>query len=369
MSAGGVNYGPLDRFKRAAQQAAAATDGNLGWLQGWNEVAASRGESAFLIEAPDFYLAHVQEGLGTKNLVADAVHVPGGKTYYDAIAQDTVAMIINDVITAGALPISLAMHLAVAESDWFNDEPLWQSLLDGWRKASTLAGCVWGGGETPQLKGVIVPGTCELSGSSIGIVQPKSRLLREEKIEHGDDIYLFNSNGIHANGLTNVRHLTNCLVDGYRTVLGDGRTFGEHLLDPTRIYVDVLRDCFEAGIDVHYAVNVTGHGWRKLMRPVRSLTYVIDRIPVPPSVLQFIRQQARMSDEEAYATYNMGAGFALYVARVDRPKMAALLRRRSGHLAWLTDGFRAGEVLEDGQKRVVIRPVRVTYEEDSLEIR
>jgi phosphoribosylformylglycinamidine cyclo-ligase len=108
----GVDYGALDPFKRQAQLAGVATAGTLGRL-GVSELAMSRGESAYLVETPDSFIAHVEEGLGTKNLVADAMYrlVPG-RSYYDHLAQDTVAMIVNDMVTLGALPIAVAMHLA-----------------------------------------------------------------------------------------------------------------------------------------------------------------------------------------------------------------------------------------------------------------
>ena len=149
----GVDYGALDPFKRRAQLAGRSTADVIRRL-GVSEVEMSRGESAYLIETPESYLAHVEEGLGTKNLVADAMYrlVPA-RSYYDHIAQDTVAMIVNDMVTLGALPLAVAMHLGVGSSDWFNDERRTGDLVDGWRKACQLARCAWGGGETPTLSG------------------------------------------------------------------------------------------------------------------------------------------------------------------------------------------------------------------------
>ena len=131
-AASGVDYSALDPFKRMAQQAARETAGNIARF-GLQEVGMSRGESVYLIEGPDSYLAHVEEGLGTKNLVADAMRQLTGRSYYAAIAQDTVAMIVNDMITLGALPISVAMHLAVGDSNWFEDGRRSQDLINGWK--------------------------------------------------------------------------------------------------------------------------------------------------------------------------------------------------------------------------------------------
>src|SRR5215218_891888 len=125
----GVHYGPLDAFKRACQQAAAATTPALA-LHGFSEPAKVRGESAYLIETPDGYLAHVEEGLGTKNLVADAMFKLTGRSFYRNIGIDTVATMVNDLVTSGALPISIAMHAAVGDSDWFKNEQLAQDLAE-----------------------------------------------------------------------------------------------------------------------------------------------------------------------------------------------------------------------------------------------
>jgi len=109
----GVDYGPLDAFKRACQREAATTVAALAAHQ-LSEPKDVRGESAYLIESADEFLAHVEEGLGTKNLVADAMLEKTGKSFYANIGIDTVATIVNDLVTCGALPISVAMHAAVS---------------------------------------------------------------------------------------------------------------------------------------------------------------------------------------------------------------------------------------------------------------
>jgi phosphoribosylformylglycinamidine cyclo-ligase len=158
----GVDYDVLDVFKRLAQEAGRRTNKNIHLLD-FKPMEWSRGESAFLIRLGRAYLAHVQEGLGTKNLVADAMYTLTKKkrSYYDLIAQDTAAMIINDIITVGAWPLSLAMHLSVGDSNWLTDELRYRDLLQGWETACHLSGCVAGPGETPTLKDIVNPLTCE----------------------------------------------------------------------------------------------------------------------------------------------------------------------------------------------------------------
>jgi phosphoribosylformylglycinamidine cyclo-ligase len=356
----GVNYDALDPFKRAATAAAAATAKNIKRL-GLAELPASRGESAYLIDAGDHYLAHVEEGLGTKNLVADATQQVTGKSYYDAIAQDTVACTVNDMITLGALPVSVSMHLGTPSGDWFADEARAQGLIAGWRRACDLARCVWGGGETPGLAGVLQPGTVFLSCSSLGIIKPKARLI-SSNIADGDAIVMFASSGIHANGVSLARKIAGAA--GYDAKLSDGRLLGEALLAPTPIYVPVIEDIQEAGIDIHYAVNITGHGWRKLMRAVEPFVYTINNIPDPQPEFKFMQENGPVSDEEAYGNWNMGAGFAVYVKQADVDKIVQISHLHN-ILAW-----NAGKITKDGEnKRVVIAPKNLTYEGSTLSVR
>jgi len=359
----GVNYDAMDPFKRAAQLAARETAKNIRHLADgeFREVEASRGDSVYLIEAAKSYFAHVEEGLGTKNLVADAMYRLTGKTYYDQVAQCTVAMIVGDMSVCGAHPLSVAMHLAVGSSDWFDDEARSADLIAGWKRACDLARCTWGGGETPTLRDVVVPGTVVLSGSAVGIVKPKECLIKGN-IEHGDAIVIIESSGIHANGLTLARKIKEGLPEGYLTKISDGRTYGETLLDPTHIYVGVVQDSLDAGVDIHYAVNITGHGWRKFMRATQPFTYVIETLPTRLPIFDFIQKHGPVDDTEAYGNLNMGSGFALYVPEAQVP-LAVEAAQRNGQRAFL-----AGHI-EDGDKKVVITPKDIEFTADTLSVR
>jgi len=358
----GVDYEAMDPFKRLAQRAGRETAKNILRL-GFSEVEVSRGESAYLVDAGDHYVAHVEEGLGTKNLVADAMYRLTGESYYDRIAQCTVAMIVNDMITLGALPLSVAMHLAVGASSWFGDENRCKDLIDGWKKACHLARCTWGGGETPTLKGIVDPDAAVLSGSAVGVLKPKSHLINSANIQNGDAIVIIGSSGIHANGLTLAREIAGKLPKGYLTELSDGRLYGEALLDPTTIYVSLIEDCLNEGVDIHYAVNITGHGWRKLMRAAQPFAYLIDHIPVPHPVFSFIQEHGPVHDKEAYANLNMGAGFALYVRESDVRKVLTL-----AHFLGMSS-LRAGTIESSKVKRVIVHPLRLEYLGSTLGVR
>lgn len=361
----GVDYGPMDLFKRQAQQAGRETAANISRLNSGEfvEFEPSRGESAYLIEAAKSYFAHVEEGLGTKSLVADAMYALTGRTFYEFIAQDTVAMIVNDMITVGALPLSVAMHLASGDSDWFKDDKRCEDLIRGWKAACDMAGCVWGCGETPTLKGIVLPGTVVLSGSAIGLVKPKERLITADNIQHGDAIVLIESSGIHANGLTLAREIAKKLPDGYLTLLDDGRTYGETLLDPTHIYVRLIENCLNRGISIHYAVNITGHGWRKLMRAKQAFAYVIEQLPRQLPIFDFLQQHGPVDDKEAFGNLNMHAGFGLYVAESDVTRVQEI----ANDLVFTA--VHAGHIERSSEKRVIIRPKNLEYAGTTLGVR
>ena len=217
-SKSGVNYDYLDPVKRLGQKLGHETAANLKNTL-WKELGESRGESAYIIEDKDKYYATVIEGLGTKNLVADEMRKVTGKTYYDAIAYDTVAATVNDLITVGARPLSVMAYWAAGESEWWKDEERLKDLAKGWKKACDDADCTWGGGETPSMTDIVYPKTINLVGSGFGIIKPKERLILGDNIKHGDCILFLASNGIHANGLSLARKIAGKLKNGYKEEL------------------------------------------------------------------------------------------------------------------------------------------------------
>lgn len=357
----GVDYDRIDPLKVLAQRAARTTGANLDGA-GPREVAASRGESAYVVDIGDAYLASITECLGTKALVADAVREASGRTWYDHIAQDTIATAVNDIVTVGARPLSIHAYWAAGSSDWFDDVERMNDLVEGWKAACDVLGVAWGGGETPCLAGVVEEGAIDLAASCVGIIRPKSRLTLGEDLHAGDAIILLESSGIHANGLTLARKLAERLPEGFGTPLPGGRTYGEALLDPTALYPPVTEAVFEAGVDLRYIANITGHGWRKIMRHPGRFTYRITEVPPVPEVLKFMVDETRQTAEEAYGSLNMGAGFALFV-RPDEGDAAVACAEAKGVRAWV-----AG-VVEDGPRQVVIDPPGVTLAGESLALR
>src|SRR5687767_10401055 len=361
--ASGVRYDQLDAFKRACQKAAKTTAGLLKG-HGYQEPATTRGESAYLMEAEDHFLAHVEEGLGTKNLVADAVYAATGKTFYREIAIDTVATIVNDLITCGALPISVAMHAAVGDSGWFADNTRTTALVDGFAEGCRLAGAVWGGGETPTLGGVVEPEAIVLAGSAIGKISPKELRIVGD-VRDGDAIIFFASSGVQTNGLSLCRRLATQRPQEYQTPIGHGdpRTFGEALLAPSVIYVAFVRECQRRGLKLNYVAHVTGHGWRKLMRLEEPFVYEITNPRAAPALFQFLEKSGPIERREMYATFNQGVGFAAYVA----PELAdqtLAVAKAAGYDAW-----RAGTVKKQGARKAVTLPsLGLVYEGHTLQV-
>ena len=357
----GVDYELIDPLKVAAQRAAAATAGHL-HAHGFSEVHDSRGESAYVVDVGPFYLATIVECLGSKALVADEMSRLTGRSHYDAIAQDTLAMAINDLITVGATPLVVQAYWAAGGSDWFGDAQRAQALVQGWRRACDSCQVAWGGGETPALAGIVEAGRIDLAASCTGLVNPKQRLSLGDKLGPGDAIVLLASSGIHANGLSLARRLVERLPQGYLTPVQPGLSYGEALLAPTVLYSPVTEALYRAGIDTHYASNITGHGWRKLLRHPKPLRYRVHTLPEVPAVLSFIQRHAQQDDREAYGTFNMGAGFALFVPS-DQAQRCVAIAAEQGVAATV-----AG-VVESGDKELLIEPLGLRFAADELQLR
>jgi phosphoribosylformylglycinamidine cyclo-ligase len=360
--ASGVRYELIDPLKVQAQQAAAATAHHLA-AHGASEVSASRGESAYVVDVGPFYLASIVECLGSKALVADEMQELTGRSFYAAIAQDTIAMAVNDLITVGATPLMVQAYWAAGGSEWFADTQRAQALVEGWKAACDACHVAWGGGETPALAGIVEPGRIDLAASCTGVVQPKSRLTLGDRLGAGDAIVLLGSSGIHANGLSLARKLIERLPQGYLTPVPDThQNYGEALLAPTVLYANVTEALHRAGVTPHYCANITGHGWRKLLRHPAQLAYRIHTLPAVPPVLRFIQMQAQMDDREAYGTLNMGAGFALFVAAEDAASCVEVAQAQG------VSALLAG-VVEAGPKRLRIEPLGLEFDGGELQLR
>ena len=154
-----VNYDFADPAKVLAQKQGKATAKNLPF--NFEEVAGTRGESAYVFDMGNMYGAMVQEGLGTKSLIAQAIYKKTGDNYFAAIAKDTVATFVNDLISVGATPVVTNAYWSSSSYKWLTDQKLTNSFIKGWRKACDEAHITWGGGETQSLPGIVENGVLE----------------------------------------------------------------------------------------------------------------------------------------------------------------------------------------------------------------
>jgi phosphoribosylformylglycinamidine cyclo-ligase len=202
-----------------------------------------------------------------------------------------------------------------------------------------------------------------LAGSAVGRISPKSLRIVGD-VRDGDAIIFLASSGVQTNGLTLCRKIAESLPQRYATRIAGGTALGEALLAPSTIYVAFVRECQRRGVRLNYAAHVTGHGWRKLMRLEEPFVYEITEPRPQPAIFRFLMEAGPVSPREAYATFNMGIGFAVYVA----PAAAAAAleaARASGYDAWV-----AGKVRRDGGRKAVSIPaLGLEFDGDTLQVR
>ena len=352
----GIDYGVLDAAKRLALSEAIATSPQIE-VHGGRALDASRGQSAFVFEFGGLRLALVVEGLGTKAMLARQYHDATGEDRFGAMAYDTVAAIVNDLCSVGALPLVVNAYFSTGDAEWLEGGPQFDSLVRGWRRACEDAGATWGGGESPALPGLVAPNDVELAGSAVGVV-PGEALLGDA-LEPGDEIVLVQSSGLHANGASLARMLVDRHPDGVNVRMSDGSSFVEAVLTPSFLYANLVRRLLAAGLPLSYCSHITGHGFLKVMRPLRPLTYRLHSLPPVPPVLQFMADELDMDPRAAYTTLNMGAGYAVYTRPGSADRVVEIAREAG------LDALVAGAV-EEGPRRVVIEPIDVTLEGDEM---
>lgn len=356
----GDNYDTKDPVKKMAQLFARQTI--IKEKTGFFEISDSRGESAFVWQMGNVLMASVVEGLGTKNLVADEMRKISHKTFYDVIGFDTVATIINDLITVGAKPRVVHAYWAIEDNSWLQDKARMTDFVTGWRDACKVSMATWGGGETPTLKGVIEKDTVDLGGSAIGVIDPKDKLITDKKLKAGDRILLLKSSGINCNGLSLARAVAKKLSKGYATKLPSGKMYGEAVLTKTNIYAKLIQDLQGGGVNIHYVSNITGHGLRKIMRARGEFTYTIEKVFNPQEVFTFIQKHAGLSDDEIYQTLNMGQDYAIFLPQKEVKKAQAIIEKNN------FESLDAGYV-EKGPRQVVIKPKNITFKSNTLDLR
>lgn len=266
------------------------------------------GHYAGLIECGKKALALTVDGVGTKMLVADRMKD------WSTVGIDCIAMNVNDLYVMNIEPVAFVDYIAADEISLEKMAQIGQGLNEGAR----LANIDIVGGETATLKGLVQG--IDLAGTCLGI-QDKEHVISGEKIQPGDIIIGVPSSGIHSNGLTLARKVVEA-HDAWGEHLGTGRTIGQELLVPTRIYAEVLEVCRKAVISG--MCHITGGGLLNFNRLTRY-GFNIDR-PLPPhEIFRWIQEQGAVDGHEMYRTFNMGMGFAFIAPEKSYPVVKEIL--------------------------------------------
>jgi phosphoribosylformylglycinamidine cyclo-ligase len=283
-------------------------------------VGENTGDYAGLLDIGDRYLGLATDGVGTKLLVAEAL------SDYSTVGIDCIAMNANDLVAAGVRPVAFVDYLAVDEPDERFAEQIGEGLAEG----AERAGIELVGGETAVMPEVVKG--LDLAGTCAGLAAKDA--LFPGRADVGDALVGVPSSGIHSNGLTLARTAVTRESDYTDPCpFGDYDTLGEALLEPTRIYTDLLDPMREHGVNA--AAHVTGGGWTNLDR-LGDHRYAIDDPFDPQPVFDYVQEAGNVSDEEMHRTFNMGTGF-----------VAALPQSDAEALADAVDGRVIGRV-EDG---------------------
>lgn len=284
---------------------------------------------------PDPVLVSGTDGVGTKLKVA----FMAGK--HSTIGIDAVAMCVNDILVQGAEPLFFLDYLAVGKLDPGQAEEVVAGIAEG----CCQAGCALIGGETAEMPGFYPVGEYDVAGFSVGVVN-RDRIIDGSTIVPGDVLIGLPSSGLHSNGFSLARKvlLEKAGYDVNEPIPELGRTLGEELLEPTRIYVKQVLPLVEAGL-VKGMAHITGGGLVENLPRVlpEGVGVLLERDSWQvPAVFQLIQRTGEVADSEMLRTFNMGIGLVLAVAK-DNVAQAQALLSKAGQASVIIGQTIAGE--------------------------
>ncbi|GAA3933130.1 phosphoribosylformylglycinamidine cyclo-ligase [Microbacterium soli] len=295
-------------------------------------------------------LASSTDGVGTKVAIAQAIDK------HDTIGQDLVGMVVDDIVVVGAKPLFMTDYIACGK---VVPERI-ADIVRGIAEACSATGTALVGGETAEHPGLLGPRDYDVAGAATGVVEADA-VLGADRVQDGDAVIALASSGLHSNGYSLVRHIVANAGIGYGDRAADlGTTWGEALLEPTRLYTTPLLeliDALPAGA-VHALSHVTGGGIAaNLARVLPQGSWAeIDRSTWTPSpVFQVLADIAGTPITDTEGTWNLGIGFLAVVADDQKDAAIAAIRRQGIH-AWQAatvsaDARPAGD-FEEGAKGV-----------------
>jgi phosphoribosylformylglycinamidine cyclo-ligase len=300
------------------------------------EVLGSIGAFASFVQVPaglqDPVMVASTDGVGSKLKVA----FRAGR--HDTVGIDLVAMGVNDVLVHGAEPLFFLDYVGTSRVD----PSLIEQIVGGIAAGCRQAGCALVGGETAELPDLYAPGEYDLAGFAVGIVE-RRRIVDGAAVEPGDVVLGLAASGLHSNGYSLARRIVfevmGLDVDG--TMPGTGRTVGEVLLEPTRIYVKPILGVLGAP-GVKAMAHVTGGGLPgnlpRVLPEARRAVIRRSAWTVPP-VFRVLQDAGKVREEEMFRTFNMGIGYVV-IAGADAADRVASALSSSGETV-----FRLGEIV------------------------
>jgi len=291
-------------------------------------------------------LAIKTDGVGTKVFIAQEME------RYDTVGIDCVAMNVNDILCVGAEPISIVDYIAVQNPDPNLLEDLVKGLVAGCKSAEvTLSG-----GEIAvmpeMIKGARENMGFDLAGMGVGIV-PTDEIITGDTINEGDVILGMASSGIHSNGMTLARRVLLDKFDVTDHIDELGRSLGEELLEPTKIYVKAVRGMQKSNLDLKSLAHITGDGFLNLRRVSKDYGFRIDNLPETPPIFGLIQKHGPVSIAEMYQVFNMGIGFCIVLPAEEADSAIQIAEKHDMGCCVI------GSTFKDSEKTVVLEEERL----------
>lgn len=302
--------------------------GGLGGFSGAFSLSAIK-------DMEDPVLVSGTDGVGTKIKLAFIMD------QHDTIGIDCVAMCVNDIVCAGGEPLFFLDYIACGK----NHPEKIAAIVKGVAEGCKQAGAALIGGETAEHPGLMPEEEYDLAGFAVGVVDKKD-MISGKDIRPGDVLIGIASSGVHSNGFSLVRKIFVMTSESLNTYYDElGKTLGEALLEPTRIYVKALKSVKDAGIVIKGCSHITGGGfYENIPRMLPdNVTAVIEKnsYPIPP-IFELMRKEGNLEEKMMYNTYNMGLGMILAVDPADAEKAIAAVEA-AGDQAYLVGKVQAGE--------------------------
>lgn len=273
------------------------------------------------------------DGVGTKLKLAFMMDK------HDTVGIDCVAMCANDVACAGAKPLFFLDYVAVGK----NVPERVAQIVAGVAEGCVQAGCALIGGETAEMPGFYPKEEYDLAGFCVGMAD-KAKLIDGAQMKAGDALIGVSSSGVHSNGFSLVRKVFNITPERLNLYMYEfGKTLGEELLTPTRIYVKSLLALMEQ-VEVHGVSHITGGGfYENIPRMLPDyLRAAIEKAKVPVRPIFKVIQSEGISEHDMYNTFNMGVGLCVAVA-ADQADEAVRILKENGEKACILGEVREGE--------------------------